>query len=294
MRVLLIGNGQIGREVYELLKENDFEVDQVKKTNWNMGVNPKLGRKIVMEKRPDLLINTAALTNVDYAELNEQEAFNINSIAPKNLALGCEAIGIPMIHISSDYVYSGRKKTPYLESDKCSPINIYGKSKLEGDTGIISSTKKFIIIRTSWVFSNSDNNFLTNILNFAKQNKDLKIVGDQIGGPTSARCVARCIYKFACMISHKTVRWGIYNFSGEPHVSWFQFTKKIFYLASIYNLSLKTPELSEIKSTEFKRTAKRPLDSRLSNEKLIKEFEINPCNWEEELDRYIKSLIPCN
>ena len=173
---------------------------------------------------PDLVINSAAYTNVDGAEDDESKALKVNADTPKVLAIACNQINIPLFHISSDYVFNGTKAESYVETDDTNPINSYGRTKLTGELAIQKMAKKYIILRTSWVFSKNSNNFVNTIMRLAKERDELKVVNDQFGGPTSAEFIAKVFLKPPT--EHKE-QWGIYHYSGKPYVSWFEFDKKI-------------------------------------------------------------------
>ena len=196
MKILITGsNGQVGTAFINQASKVDYKCIPLNRKLWDMAKSPQNGSEIILEFKPDLVINTAAYTNVDAAENNKSLAHNVNSVAPKFLARGCENLGVPLLHISSDFVFDGSKEGPYLETDLTSPINVYGDTKLAGELAIQSETKNALILRTSWVFSESKKNFATSILKLVSLDPVINVVDDQYGCPTSSDCVASTILK---------------------------------------------------------------------------------------------------
>jgi dTDP-4-dehydrorhamnose reductase len=196
----------------------------------------------------------------------------------------------PIIHISTDYVFNGSKETPYLENDKTNPINIYGKTKYYGELEISSYNPRNIIIRTSWLFSQFNNNFLHTILRLSSENDSINIVSDQIGGPTSVNDLSLAITTIAKNIfANKDVPWGIFHFSGYPYVSWKEFAQAIVKYAYEYKILSKKTIINGIKTEEYLAKATRPKFSMLDNSKIHNEFSIKPSNWKNELIRILSN-----
>lgn len=219
------------------------------------------------EYNPEIVINAVGYTAVDLAESKSLNAFKINATSLTEISIFCKKYNSVLIHISTDYVFDGKKTLPYEESDETNPINVYGKSKLLGEKLIQKFTDKFIIIRVSWVFSKYGKNFLNTILEKSKIEHELSIVNDQIGGPTSTIQIARVLEMFLKKISNHEKPFGIYHLSGEPYISWYKFAKDIVSIASDYNL-IKDTFIKPIISDDFKSTAIRPKYSGLSNRKI--------------------------
>lgn len=286
-KVLLLGStGQIGRCYRDIKINPDLDLICFATKDWNMALEPERGFKIISDISPDLIINASAYTSVEMAEENLEFTRNINFKSVDCLAEISAHINIPIIHFSSDYVFNGKKKGTYIETDILDPLNIYGKTKAEADNSIINKCEKFIIIRTSWVFSKYGNNFVKNILNYSK-NKEINVIKDQIGGPTSADCLARIAYFLTEKIyENHTIPWGVYNYSGEPYVSWFDFAKKIVELFNKKYKHMNSCDIVPILTAEADFIkAQRPLNSRLNNKKIHKIFGLNSCDWKYELEK---------
>jgi dTDP-4-dehydrorhamnose reductase len=248
-------------------------------------------RTILNEINPDIIVNTAAYTSVDQAEHNRDQAYKVNHLGVKNLAEICQEKSILLIHISTDYVFNGLKGEAYNENDETCPINIYGDSKLKGEQEIRSLWYKHIIIRTSWVFGVHGHNFIKTILNLIRANKDIKIVDDQYGCPTSARSLAECIYKICIKYSkHQEIEYGTFHFTNTPSTSWYLFATDIIKLAYKYKLVEDLRDIESISCEEYESQADRPMDSSLSTNKIFNSFNISDSEWKEELELTISKL----
>jgi len=277
MKILVTGiNGQVGSALVRQANEQGHEVVALSREQWDMALFPGQGEELVLEAKPDLVINPAAYTNVDGAEDDEATALKVNADAPRALAKGCKQLDIPLFHVSTDYVFDGTKEKPYVETDQTNPINAYGRTKLAGELAIQEETHKHIILRTSWVFSKDGKNFVNTILRLAKERDELKVVNDQFGGPTSAECIAEVLLQLAT--KHKA-HWGVYHYSGQPFVSWYEFAKKIVELGVDDGVLGKAPIIKPCGSDEFAVKAKRPKNSRLFQEKLINIYRHSSCDW---------------
>jgi len=235
----------------------------------------------------DLIINCAAYTSVDKAEYCHKEADRINHIAVKQIAEIAKSNNIKLIHISTDFVFDGLKNKPYFESDATSPINIYGKTKLEGENTILSIMKfNAIIIRTSWLYSEYGNNFVATILNLAQKNSNLNIVSDQIGTPTYAGDLAQVILKIIESDKFNLLEKEseIYHYSNEGKCSWYDFAKEI-----VSNSGSKCT-ISPIKTEDYLTAAKRPRHTLMSKEKISKVFDLEIIFWKDSLKYCMKNL----
>ena len=286
MTVLVTGiNGQVGKKIVEKFNKLGHKIIPISRLEWDMDKEPLKGEKILLDYKPSLVINLAAYTNVDGSEDNEGKAFRINAYAPKILAKTCHKLNIPIFHVSTDYVFDGSKEEPYVETDLTNPINAYGRTKLAGELAIKQETDKYLILRTSWVFSKEGKNFVNTILRLADEREVLQVVDDQIGGPTSADSIAEILIKLS--YEHNK-RWGVYHFSGQPFVSWFQFAKKIIELSSNSKKLLKKPKLKACLSKDFETRSIRPQNSSISSDHLHNCFQISSCDWEKELRKMLK------
>lgn len=293
MKVLLTGcNGQVGfllkqllTDKVELLALTRLELDITNENSVNITIN---------NFKPNVIINAAAYTAVDKAENEEELAFNINCNGPKYLAQAASKVGAAIIHISTDYVFDGNKQGTYTEKDQVNPQGMYGKSKLAGERAVSEFCEKHIILRTAWVFGEHGNNFVKTMLRLSKERDTLSIVSDQFGGPTYAGDIAQAIIKILHVVETKEqVKWGIYHYSGIPHVSWYEFAQHVFTSAQDKNILKTIPKLTAIPTSEFPTSAKRPTNSTLNCNAIKNEFNIMPSNWQAELNN-IKNWRCCS
>ena len=283
MRVLLTGcNGQVGFLLREKLK-NKYNVMALTRQQLDI-TDARAVSDIIHEFQPTVIINAAAYTAVDKAEVETELAYKINSDGPKNLAIAAEEINAALIHFSTDYVFEGNKVGSHIETDPVNPQGIYGESKLAGERSVSSNCTQFLIIRTAWVFGEHGNNFVKTMLRLAASRDELSIVGDQFGGPTYAGDIADATISIVDRIEQEVpVNWGIYHFTGAPFVSWFEFAEVIFERAFEAKLLSKKPTLNSIGTAEFPTSAKRPANSKLDCSAIYTEFGISPSDWQAEL-----------
>jgi len=286
MKILLTGvNGQIGFYLNQKLSPF-YEVFGVTRENFDL-TNIDQMRDVIDKFRPGLIINSAAYTYVDKAEKEPDLVFKTNVSATKFLAEKSEKLKIPLIQLSTDYVFDGLKNIAYTEIDKAKPQSVYGKSKYDAETAIREFNPKHIILRTSWVYSLRGKNFLTTVLDMAKNKESFNIVFDQIGSPTSAIFIANTIFEIIKKIEkiEKNNLYGLYNLTCSGSTSWFDFAKTIILYAEEKGLNLKSTSesIKPIKTSEFTTLASRPKNSTLNNQKLVKTFEINCPEWQNEL-----------
>ncbi|MGF1843536.1 dTDP-4-dehydrorhamnose reductase [Vibrio clamense] len=276
-------NGQVGYCLTERLKTRaDVQLFSFDRTELDI-TNKQQVEKAFNETQPDIIINAAAYTAVDEAENDIANAFAINETGPKYLADMAVQFEAILLHISTDYVFDGSKDSPYLETDTPSPQSVYGKSKLAGEQGIISSDCKHVILRTAWVFGEHGNNFVKTMLRLGAARDTLGVIGDQFGGPTYAGDIADAL--IAIMDNYQCeAQNGIYHFSGAPQVSWYQFATSIFENAKHHDLVLKELTINEIPATAYPLPAPRPANSRLNCEKVETVFGIRPSNWQQALE----------
>ncbi|MFA0502597.1 dTDP-4-dehydrorhamnose reductase, partial [Vibrio sp. 10N.222.46.A1] len=244
---------------------------------------------IVAEFEPSIIINAAAHTAVDKAEEELDLSYAINRDGPKYLAQAAQSVGAAMLHISTDYVFDGDKVGEYAETDATNPQGVYGKSKLAGEIAVAQECKKHIILRTAWVFGENGNNFVKTMLRLANSYESLSIVGDQFGGPTYAGDIASALVTIAKAICNgETDRFGIYHFSGLPHVSWSQFAQAIFDEAVEQGVLKCSPAVNSITTEEYPTLAKRPENSKLNTTLIRNTFGINASDWVSRLKLGIK------
>ena len=239
----------------------------------------------------DLVINAAAYTNVDGAEGEKEKAFSINFDGPAILAQACCDADIPLIHISTDYVFDGMKECGFIEDDPMLPLGVYGKSKLAGERAVRELLKKHIILRTSWVYSSSGNNFVKTMLNLSQEREELKIINDQIGCPTAAFDIAKTILELwnKIFLQRPKVKWGTFHYCGDTKLSWYEFACEIFRLAED-PLGVKTPKLYPVSTDEYPTIATRPSYSVLDCSRIGRVFGIYPAPFLNSLSHVIGEL----
>jgi dTDP-4-dehydrorhamnose reductase len=277
LKILITGsNGQLGREIIRQL-ENEGHNDIIKTdvadlniTNIN-DVNDK-----ILKEKPDVVINCAAHTAVDLCETDIENAYKINAVGPRNLAIASEKVGAKFVQVSTDYVFDGNGTRPYREDDITSPNSIYGTSKLMGEEFTKQFSSKYFIVRTAWLYGDG-NNFVRTMLKLSQEHSELNVVNDQFGSPTSTVDLAKTIINLI-----KTEHYGVYHGTCQGKCSWYDFAKKIFELK---NIDIK---VNPVSSDEFKRPAPRPNYSVLDNF-MLRLVDLDTFrNWEESLDEYLK------
>lgn len=277
MRVLIFGRtGQVGRELGRIAWRPGVTVQQLDRSECDLATPAAAGGK-VLEMRPDVVINAAAHTAVDRAESEPDLAAAINHGSPSAMADACRAIGAKLIHLSTDYVFDGKKRVPYVEDDPVAPLSVYGRSKHVGEAAIRARLAEHIILRTSWVFASHGSNFVRTMLRVAKERTELRIVADQWGAPTAARDIAHAIAAIVDRIAAGRGAWGTFHFtSGEP-TTWFVFAEAIFALRGA------GPRLVPVTTEEYKTPARRPLYSVLNCARVGKYYGFaQPC-WRAAL-----------
>lgn len=277
MKILITGSkGQLGIEIIRQLSKNSInEVIGMDKEELNI-VNSEDINETILSVKPDVVINCAAHTAVDLCETDIENAYKINAIGPRNLAIACEKIRAKFVQVSTDYVFNGNENQPYREDNETCPNSIYGKSKLMGEQFTKEFCSKYFIVRTAWLYGEG-NNFVRTMLKLAQNNKALNVVNDQFGSPTSTVDLAKAIINLI-----NTENYGTYHGTCEGQCSWYDFAKKIF---EISNIDIK---VNPVSSEEFKRPAPRPKYSVLDNF-MFKLVELNSFRkWEDSLREYLE------
>ena len=291
MKIILLGkNGQVGSKIINKNKDYFFELFSFSKKELNISNFKDVEAKINIIK-PDIIVNATAYNFVDLAEDNEKEAFKINQDSLDFISFFCNKLQIPLIHLSTDFVFDGSSPYPYKEDDKVNPLNIYGKSKVGGENVIKKNLDKHIIIRTSWVFSEIGNNFFKTILKLLKTKKSISIVENQIGSPTSAESISDIIMKILKIYSlNKNLKWGTFHFSGYPYCSWYEFANEISSQYLKYSGSLNCATLVPIDSKSYNSKALRPKNSRLNCSKINEIFGFKQDDWRASLSTIMKNI----
>jgi dTDP-4-dehydrorhamnose reductase len=287
-KVLLIGaKGQVGQELQLTLPQLG-EVISIGREELDLTNSEKIGQ-LIREIHPDYLVNAAAYTAVDKAETEPDLAYSINAKAPKIMAESAEKIKAKFLHISTDYVFDGRKNTPYLETDLTNPLGVYGQSKLRGEEEIKTVNYQAIILRTAWVYgSYGKSNFVKTMLRLGKEREELKVVVDQVGSPTWAKDIAAAITQ---LLIHADNPAGIYNFTNSGVASWFDLTKAIFEEAKISGIPLKIQRVIPITTAEYPTPAARPAYSVLSGQKISQQLGYISPYWRDSLKAMLNQLF---
>lgn len=285
MRVLITGCfGQVGSCLTkQLANSENITVCALDREHLDI-TNQDAVNAAVAQFEPTIIINAAAHTAVDKAEEEIELSYAINRNGPKYLAQAAQSVGAAILHISTDYVFEGNKAGEYVETDVTNPQGVYGQSKLAGEIAVAEACEKHIILRTAWVFGESGNNFVKTMLRLGENRDALSIVGDQFGGPTYAGDIANTLIQIAKRINQgDAVEYGVYHYSGLPHVSWFDFADAIFDVAVEQGVLEKEPTLTSITTEQYPTPAKRPSNSRLNTEKITLGFSVKASDWKAAL-----------
>lgn len=286
MKVLTTGaNGQLGRAIYEILKKEDvilvstdyvvpemetlFPIQSLNITDENAVM------ELIQKEKPDIIINCAAHTQVDLCEIEEEKAYQINAVGPLNLAKAAKSVDAKLVQVSTDYVFEGNGQKPYVETDQTNPVSAYGRTKLAGEQEVQKEWNKVFIVRTAWLYGDGKN-FVRTMLNLAENYKELRVVNDQYGTPTTAFELAKMIWFIV-----QTERYGIYHATCEGSTSWYEFAKEIFKVFG------KDVAVHPVTTAEYNAKAARPAYSVLENHKLNTETEYRMKDWQAALDDYV-------
>jgi dTDP-4-dehydrorhamnose reductase len=287
MKLLLTGmSGQVGHELLRTLAPLG-DIVAVDRSAMDLS-DPQRIRDVIQAERPDLLVNAAAYTAVDRAEVEREAAFKINATAPRVMAEALRATGGALAHFSTDYVFDGAKRGPYFENDRPNPLNAYGRSKFEGEQAIRASGVPHLILRTSWVYGMRRRNFLVTMLSLFEERPLLRIVDDQIGAPTWCRWIAQATAQILgqCLANgaFREELGGTYHLAAGGSTSWYGFAsaiRELHYGAG----SAQGPQLLPIPTGGYPLPARRPSNSVLCTDKLQKVFGVQPLDWREQLQR---------
>jgi dTDP-4-dehydrorhamnose reductase len=282
MKILITGgNGQVAYDVKRLAYHHIIHAP----THQELSIsNFSAVHDAIENFKPQIVINAAAYTQVDRAEQDSENAFAANRVGAKNLAIVCEKFHIPLLHLSTDYVFNGENKNPYIEKDSVAPINIYGESKLRGEEEIQKHCENYVILRVSGVFGVHGVNFVKTMLRLAREREELRVVSDQQTCPTSAADIAATLLALC-----ENPRSGIFHYCGSTAVSWYEFAKSIIKNANQYE-KLKVKNIIAIPTSDYPTPAKRPVYSVLNCEKINKNFGIQQPDLEKGLDHVISTL----
>lgn len=279
------GEGQLGKALQESSGQVTSGIFHFYSSQGLDITRPEDIQKAILTCRPGLVINTAAYTAVDKAESEKEQAFLVNRDGARNVAIACRENGIPLIHISTDYVYHNELRRPLLETDPVSPKGSYALSKLQGEQAVTETQADSLIIRTSWLYGVYGNNFVKTMLRLGSQGRNLSVVDDQTGSPTCVHDLAKAILELGPKLIKGDIPPGIYNFSNEGETTWYGFALRIFELAQM------KVEIKPILSRDYPTPATRPNWSVLDCHK-IRDYLKNPIpSWDESLRHFIPRII---
>ena len=293
-RILVFGcNGQVGHELTRALSGLG-RVTALDRSRADLS-QPESLRDIVRHHEPDIIVNAAAYTAVDRAESEPELAHAVNATAPGVLAEEAQASGACLVHYSTDYVFDGKKNSPYREEDPTSPLSVYGRSKLAGELAVAGACERHVIFRTSWVFGVHGSNFLKTILRVAADRDSLQVVADQFGAPTSAGLIAKLTCKFLKQIlpaREKDARWGLYHLAAAGEASWHAYARHVIARGHQIGIPLKAApdSVAPISTTSYPVAAPRPANSRLDTSKLRSALAVDLPDWRGDVDEVIQEL----
>lgn len=290
--IVVIGSsGMLGADLVEALGEAGLKTVALARPELDITRAESVRSALDRVDSPGLVINCAAYTAVDQAESEPEAAFAANRDGPAHLADACGKLGVPLLHISTDYVFDGTSRRPYKEEDPVNPINVYGLSKLQGEEAVRSGLFEHIIVRTSWLYGQRGRNFVKTILKLAGEREELRVVCDQHGCPTWSLDLARCLVRISRLVlsAPESVPWGTYHFCGKGATTWYEFAAAILTEAKRSrpeNLARLTP----VSTSAYPTPAARPVYSVLDCVKIAEAFEIFPPEWEKSLAGMLEKL----
>ncbi|MFN0263118.1 dTDP-4-dehydrorhamnose reductase [Tepidamorphus sp. 3E244] len=290
-RVLLTGgSGQLGQSILKLASPS-AQCSWVAPTRYELDLSDENSvRRLLEGESWSAVVNCAAYTAVDAAESDAVAARAVNSNGPKYLAEACEVAGIPILHVSTDYVFDGRKSAPYVESDVANPLSVYGRTKLDGEELLAKAATRHLILRTAWVHSPYGSNFVRTMMRLARDRQSVRVVADQVGSPTYAPHLAEAIVQITRRVisNPQNVAWGIYNAAGTGETSWAGFAKEVFRHAKCHDLPVAN--VVRITSNDYPTAAPRPANSRLDCSALKSAFGLQLPSWKQGVKECISSI----
>ena len=289
MKLLVLGaGGQVGRELSRLAWPAGYDIAAFDRDGVDIARREQVFAAVARD-RPDIVINAAAYTAVDRAENEPDAAWAGNCTGPANLAAACRDARVPLIHLSTDYVFDGEKPGPYREDDPVRPIGVYGMTKEAGDGAVREALADHVIVRTAWVYSVHGHNFVKTMLRLGAERPVLRVVADQIGSPTSAADIAAAIGAIVQQIAGGNTSRGTYHFAGGGAVTWHGFAEAIFELAAPWRGS--QPKVEAITTADYPTPARRPATSVLDCSRIGAAFGIVPRPWRDALAEVIREVF---
>jgi dTDP-4-dehydrorhamnose reductase len=290
MTTLLVfgGASQLGREIAAQATESGISATILQRSEADI-TDGQVVADWIARSRPDVVVNAAAYTNVDQAQSHGERAFLVNGTAPGILADACARAKIPLVHVSTDYVFDGTKHVAYVEDDPIAPLNVYGQSKAAGESAIRKIHDRHLILRTSWLYSIHGSNFLKTILKRGREGAELRVVSDQRGCPTGAADLAEAILRVAPRLAAGEPVWGTYHFAGTGVTTWYGFATEI--IAAQASSTGIRPKISAVSSAEYPTPAKRPANSELDSSLFAMTFGFRAKDWRERTREVVRTLL---
>ena len=291
-RILLLGgSGQVGQELNRLSKLAGITCIAPSSSKVDIADEQAVLACVENSLPLDFVVNASAYTAVDKAESEQELAYKVNAIGPGLLAKACAENDIPLVHISTDYVFDGEADTPYTETSPVNPINVYGASKLQGDLHVLENCPHSIILRTAWVFGSHGTNFVKTMLKLGQTRTELNVVSDQIGCPTEASYIASAIMEIIKLVQAGNIdSWGLYNFSGSGHTDWASFAAAIFSHVQRIDPDYPTVKVNAISTAEYPVDAMRPAYTVLDCTKIMQAFGVVSEDWHSMLETSLPTI----
>ena len=271
------GTGQVGQAVLRQAAERGLEIFAPNRTQMDL-TNVQSIADMVASRQWSVVINCAAYTAVDRAETDAELAEQVNAVAPAIFAAETAKRDIPIVHVSTDYVFDGTKDSPYTEEDDVNPLGVYGRTKEMGEAAVRKLNSRHAIIRTAWVVSACGANFLNTMIRLASERPEISVVDDQIGCPSNASDIAQALLN----VAHQSGRYGTWHLVNGGEASWFDLATRLF--AEMARRGLPTPNVHAIPTSQYPTPAKRPGNSRLSTAAIERDFGIHPRHWHDAVD----------
>jgi dTDP-4-dehydrorhamnose reductase len=285
--ILVFGNGQLGQELTRTAASRRVPLTTLSRAQADITSRAAIADAL-RRHNPELVVNAAAYTKVDLAETEIEAARQGNEVGPAIIGEACATAGVPLVHISTDYVFDGRKREAYVEGDPIAPTGTYGRSKAAGERAVRQATAHHLIMRTSWVYGEFGHNFLKTMLRLATTREELRVVADQRGCPTSTRDLADAILRIAPRLVARDEVWGTYHYAGSGVTTWHGFASRI--VAAQAPITGHSPRVTAIASAEFPTPARRPANSELDCSLFARAFGFGGRPWTEETDAITRVL----
>lgn len=292
MRIVVTGReGQVVRSLAERAAGSNVAIVPLGRPDFDLTFAPDRIVAAIEGARPDVILSAAAYTQVDKAEAQRDLAFSVNEAGPRAVAFAAREIGVPLIHLSTDYVFDGSKESPYIETDEPQPQGVYGASKLAGEKAVLGEHSDIAVLRTAWVYSPFGSNFMKTMLRLAEHRGEVSVVADQRGNPTSAIDIADGILRVAANLEARadaSLR-GIFHMTGGGEASWAEFAEAIFTASA--EAGGPTANVRRICASDYPTAARRPANSRLDSSKLAEAHGVVLPNWHSSLPQVVARLV---